>query len=91
MPKPMQAKMRKTIANDSAKAKPSAVPKKGAVQGVAKTVAKTPLKKDEDKLSPSPAAEKLPLVPGNTTVKTPNKLKPSAKTNAAIKATNPGY
>ena len=41
----MAAKTAKTTGGGWLKAKPRAVPRKGAVQGVARTVASTPLKK----------------------------------------------
>src|SRR5947207_8246395 len=69
------------IAGDWVKAKPSAVPKKGAVHGVASTVAKTPWKNE-------PASPWAPVQPSNPRValcgseiyKTPNKLSANTRT-----------
>ena len=47
-PSPMVKNIRTMTAADCAKAKPSAAPRKGAVQGVAKIVASTPLKNAPD-------------------------------------------
>src|SRR5205085_8989878 len=84
--------MSKMTVADWAKAKPRAVPRNGAVQGVASTVAKTPWKNEP--ASPPPAVQ--PSKPrfalwGNEISKTPNKFSAKTSTTALMKTTKYGF
>src|SRR5215472_14842081 len=69
------------IAADCAKAKPSAVPRNGAVQGVASTVANTPWKNEPSKSLRSLVASKLRVTDcGNENSNTPNRFSANTST-----------
>src|SRR6266404_588479 len=84
----MAMNIARMIVGDCVKAKPSAVPKKGAVHGVASTVAKTPWKNEPASPSP-PLQESNPRVVlcGNEISKTPNKLSANTRTMTLKKRT----
>ncbi len=76
---------------DCVKANPSAAPRNGAVQGVARTVAKTPWRNDPR--SPSRDAHaKMPVLapPGSVISKTPKRFKAKTSTSALMPTTKYG-
>ena len=88
-PKPTNKKTRKLSNTEEVKAKVSAVPRKGAEQGVERIVANTPLKKSALK----PAFKALlvsVLPPGVTNSKSPNIFKLMTKRIMIMKKTKIG-
>ena len=74
------------------KAKPIAVPKKGAEQGVLKRTMRMPLKKAPAKPSLRVAASmRVSVFPGRKISKAPNRFMANAESKTTIKAMNPGF
>ena len=96
MPRPAAVKTAKMVAAGWLKAKPRAAPRKGAVQGVARTVASTPLRKLPSR--PSELAEPFSpwvtvakaFMPGSRKVTTPKRLRASTKTRPVSTSTKAG-
>src|SRR6478672_2713949 len=83
--------MTKIIQPDWVKAKPRAVPRNGAVHGVARTVAKTPWKNEPASPSRALQPSKLRLaLCGNDISKTPNRFRAKINTTALMKRTKYG-
>ena len=72
------------------KAKASAEPRNGAVQGVASSVANTPCKKAPPYPSRSEIAASLPM-PGSHSSKTPSKFRANTKTTTIMLNTSAGF
>src|SRR5215510_13391463 len=90
IPAAMATNIARMITADCVKAKPSAVPRNGAVHGVAKTVAKTPWKNEPSRSLRSLVESKLLVTDcGNETSNTPKRF--SAKTSTITLNTSTKY
>ena len=91
-PTPIMRNIRATTGADCAKAKPSATPRNGAVQGVAKAVARTPLKKAPafPCFDASPAAAPIAR-PLKVTSKRPNRFSATSVTSTVMITRNCGF
>ena len=88
-PKPIVVKIRNMELVSEVKAKVRAVPKKGALQGVDRIVASTPLKKSPKKLSSVWIFPNF-FPPGVENSKSPNILSEKIKRTIVITAIKPG-
>src|SRR6266550_1618221 len=88
----MARNMRRIVQPDWVKAKPSAVPRNGAVHGVARTVAKSPWKNDPASCWPLVEESKPRVTPcGSEISKTPNKLSANTRTMTLKARTKYGF
>src|SRR5512140_938625 len=96
IPNATVVKMSRIIHHGCANANPSAVPKNGAVQGVARIVANTPSQNEAAYPFPSPvcfataALTPVTATPGSLISNTSKRLRPNANTTTDIAMTNRG-
>src|SRR5215470_8961383 len=92
IPAAMAMNIARMIAGDCVNAKPSAVPRNGAVQGVASTVANTPWKNEPSKSLRSLVESKLRVTDcGNETSNTPKRLSANTSTITLNTSTKYGF
>ena len=91
IPSPSARKISHSSCSGAASAKATAVPRKGAEQGVASSVAKMPSQKLPAMPVPPAVAIRLTADDGSSTSKTPNRLSEKINVTAIIKPINQGF